>query len=222
MAVNDIGQLPPALAALDGAARQRLADSANIVELGANEFVFHLGDACEAFVILLDGNVRVQLTSAGGREVTLYRIVPGGSCLLTTSCLFSHDQYPAEALTETPIRALALPRAVFEELLEHSKEFRDYVFAGFAQRLVDVIGRIEAVALTPIEGRLAAAILRLRGSEQPNITHQALAVELGTAREVVSRHLKRMEANGWLQLGRGRITVTDREALARLANEDAV
>jgi CRP/FNR family transcriptional regulator len=210
------------MAALDEPARRQLLAAANTIELGANEFVFHLGDACEAFVILLDGSVRVQLTSAAGREVTLYRIEPGGSCLLTTSCLFSHDQYPAEALTETPVRALAVPKPVFEALLEHSKAFRDYVFDGFAGRLTDVIGRIEAVALTPIEGRLAAALLRLHGSGQSNITHQALAVELGTAREVVSRHLKRMEASGWVELGRSRIRVIDRDALQKLENEGAV
>ena len=75
---------------------------------------------------------------------------------------------------------------------------------------------------TPIEARLGATLLRLHDSGQSNITHQALAVELGTAREVVSRHLKRMEANGWLRLGRGHITVTDRDALLRLADEGAV
>ena len=220
--MRQINELPPALAALDEVARRQLLDTASTLKLGADQFVFHLGDACEAFVILLDGRVRVQLTSAAGREVTLYRIEPGGSCLLTTSCLFSRDQYPAEALTETAIRALAVPRAVFEELLEQSTAFRDYVFDGFARRLTDVIGRIKAVALTPIEARLGATLLRLHDSGQSNITHQALAVELGTAREVVSRHLKRMEANGWLRLGRGHITVTDRDALLRLADEGAV
>ena len=220
--MRQINELPPALATLDEVARRQLLDTASTLKLGADQFVFHLGDACEAFVILLDGRVRVQLTSAAGREVTLYRIEPGGSCLLTTSCLFSRDQYPAEALTETAIRALAVPRAVFEELLEQSTAFRDYVFDGFARRLTDVIGRIKAVALTPIEARLGATLLRLHDSGQSNITHQALAVELGTAREVVSRHLKRMEANGWLRLGRGHITVTDRDALLRLADEGAV
>ena len=215
-------KLPPTLATLDETARRQLLDSANTVELGANQFVFHLGDACEEFVILLDGHIRVQLTSAAGREVTLYRIEPGGSCLLTTSCLFSRDQYPAEALTETPIQALALPKTVFEDLLEHSREFRHYVFDGFARRLADVISRIEAVALTPVEYRLAAALLRLQPDKQSKVTHQELAVELGTVREVVSRHLKRMETNGWVELGRGRIAIIDRNALQRLASEGAV
>lgn len=219
---NTINDLPANLAGLDDAARRRLIQASTVVQLDTGQFVFHLGDACEAFVILVDGSVRVQLTSAGGREVTLYRIAPGGSCLLTTSCLFSCEHYPAEALTETPVRALALPRNVFEQLLEDSRAFRTYVFDGFAHRLADVIDRIEAVALTPIESRLAAALVRLHDSGQSGITHQALAVELGTAREVVSRHLKRMEAGGWLQLGRARITVTDREALQRLADGGAV
>lgn len=216
------GALPPSLKMLDDAGAARLLDVSRIVELAPDRYVFHLGDACEAFLILLDGSVRVQLTSAGGREVTLYRVGRGGSCLLTTSCLFSRDQYPAEALTESRVRALAVPRKHFAALLEESAGFREYVFDGFAGRLVEVISRIEAVALTPIDGRLASLLLDMHERREASVTHQALAVELGTAREVVSRHLKRMESRGWLELGRGQITVLDPAALQELAESGSV
>ncbi len=215
-------QLPAPLASLDDASAARLFEVSRIVEIEPGDYVFHLGDACEAFFILLEGSVRVQLTSTGGREVTLYRVGSGGSCLLTTSCLFSRDQYPAEALTESPVRAIAIPRQQFQALLDASPGFREYVFEGFARRLADVISRIEAVALTPIDGRLAAALIDLHRRNETATTHQALAVELGSAREVVSRHLKRMEGKGWVELGRGRITVLDPAALREIAESAPV
>jgi CRP/FNR family transcriptional regulator len=215
--VNLPDQLPAPLAILDEASAERLFEVSKIVEIDPDQYVFHLGDSCEAFFILLEGSVRVQLTSSGGREVTLYRVGSGGSCLLTTSCLFSRDQYPAEALTESSVRAIAIPRQHFQALLDASPGFREYVFDGFAQRLAEVISRIEAVALTPIDGRLAAALVELHERHETAVTHQELAVELGTAREVVSRHLKRMEGKGWVELGRGRITVLDLPALREIA-----
>ncbi len=219
--MSDVTALPDSLASLDDETSRGLLDASRVVDLDAGQFVFRLGDTCEAFVILLDGQVRVQLASAGGREVALYRIAPGGPCPLTTSCLFSHEHYPAEALTESAIRALTIPKPYFEQLLQRSASFRGYVFEGFARRLTDVIGRIEAIALTSIDSRLATALVSLHDDGRQAITHQALAVELGTAREVVSRNLKRMEGHGWLSLGRGRIAVLDADALRRRAAETA-
>ncbi len=196
---------------------RQLLESAQVVQLDRERFVFHAGDFCGAFLILLDGNVRVQLTAANGREVTLYRIGPGGSCILTTSCLLSREHYPAEAIAESDVEALAIPAASFQAALENSGYFRHYVFDGFSGRLTNVIQRIEQIVFTSIDARLAATLLRLDDEDSSDVTHQELAVELGTAREVVSRHLKRFEAEGWVRLGRGRITVIDRDRLAALA-----
>ena len=196
----------------------RMLDEAQLVKLDQERFVFRSGDLCNAFLVLVDGSVRVQLTSAGGREVTLYRLGPGGSCILTTSCLLSHENYPAEAVAESDITAVAIPNTAFQEALDHSRAFRDFVFDGFSKRLTNVIQRIEEVALTPIDTRLAGALLRLDELGGEQVTHQQLAVELGTAREVVSRHLKKLEREGLVELGRGRIRVLERGRLQRLAD----
>lgn len=217
MTAQGLDRLPPALAGIDAPGARVLLAEARVVELDPGRYVFNLGDSCEAFFILLDGSVRVQLNSAAGREVTLYRVGEGGSCLLTTSCLFSRDRYPAEAVTETAVRAMAVPKRTFRTLLEASPSFREYVFDGFARRLADVIMRIEALTLTSVDSRLAAVLLDLHDRGVTKITHQELAVELGTAREVVSRHLKRMEAQGWLELGRVRLVVRDPKALRAIA-----
>jgi len=208
----------PGLADADEAILDRLLERAQVVKLGHDRFVFHAGDLCQAFLILLDGEVRVQLTAANGREVTLYRIGPGGSCILTTSCLLSNEHYPAEAIAESDVEALAIPVSSFQSALESSQWFRRFVFDGFSSRLTSVIQKIEQIAFTGIDVRLAGVLLELDRKQVENITHQDIAVELGTAREVVSRHLKRFESEGWVQLGRGQVSIVDRpqiEALAR-------
>lgn len=213
----------PGLADADEAMLDRLLEKARVVKLGRDRFVFHAGDLCEAFLILLDGEVRVQLTSANGREVTLYRIVPGGSCILTTSCLLSNEHYPAEAIAESDVEALAIPVSSFQSALERSQWFRRFVFDGFSSRLTSVIQKIEQIAFTGIDVRLAGVLLELDRKQVEKITHQDIAVELGTAREVVSRHLKRFESEGWVRLGRGQVSIIDRpriEALARPALGD--
>ena len=194
--------------------------AARRVSLDAGDRVFRAGDSCENYLLVLNGNVRVQLTAASGREVTLYRIGPGGSCVLTTSCLLASDEYPAEALAESDVTAVAVPRGRFHEALQKSDEFRQFVFDGFASRLSAVIERIEEIAFTSIDQRLAAALLSLAEQGREQATHQDLAVEIGTAREVVSRHLKRFESYGWVTLGRGRVTVNEKARLERIAECD--
>jgi len=208
----------PGLAEADEAVLQQLLGDARIVKLDHDRFVFHAGDLCEAFLILLDGEVRVQLTSANGREVTLYRIGPGGSCILTTSCLLSNEHYPAEAIAESDVEALAIPVASFQSALESSQWFRRFVFDGFSTRLTSVIQKIEQIAFTAIDVRLANVLLELDRQGVDKITHQDIAVELGTAREVVSRHLKRFESRGWVRLGRGQVTLVDRPPIEALGN----
>ena len=191
----------------------RLMRESQSVKLGQDQFVFHSGDICGAFLVVLQGTVRVQLTSASGREVTLYRISPGGSCILTTSCLLSHENYPAEAITESEVVAVAIPNALFQNMIESSGRFRQLVFESFSERLKNVISKIEELAFTSIDSRLARVLLDMDQKGIESITHQTLSVELGTAREVISRHLKRFERQGWLRLGRSRVTVTDRIGL---------
>ncbi len=208
------------LDAVNELAREVLLSSAQRVSLEKDRFVFHAGDLCSSFLVLQKGSVRVQLVSASGREVTLYRIGPGGTCILTTSCLLGHENYPAEAIAECDIDALAVPAESFQAALDQSRSFRDFVFDGFSKRLTNVIRKIEQIAFTSIDARLARALMACADKGTESITHQELAVELGTAREVVSRHLKNLESRGWLRLGRGRIEVVDRHALASLVGDE--
>lgn len=192
-------------------------DAASIVKLPANCFVFHAGAPCQNYLLVLEGSVRVQVVASSGREATLYRVGPGHSCVLTTSCLLGNEAYPAAAITESPVAALALSGATFRQALDRSHDFRSFAFANLGNRLVDVIRKIEDVTFGLIDQRLART-LNERSVETRAVTttHEALALELGTAREVVSRHLKVFEEHGWVKLGRGKITVLDSKALRSL------
>lgn len=207
----------PQLATSDDPEIQRLMAGARLVHLPAEQRVFEPGLECQNYLLVAEGTVRVQLLTEGGREVVLYYVRPGESCILTTSCLMGGDGYPAEGITQTEVTAFVVSSAEFHRALDRSHRFRAFVFTNFGQRLADVISRLEQVAFSPIDNRLAAALLTgYRPGRPLETTHKALAAELGTAREVVSRHLKRFEARGWVELGRGTITVKDSAALQRL------
>ncbi len=176
--------------------------------------LFRAGDRCHTFLMVLDGTVRVQMTSETGREIVLYRVARGETCIVTTACLLTDAPYGAEAVAETDIDAVALAAGPFHELVARSAAFRDFVFASFGTRLTGMMMLIEEVAFGRIDLRLARFLAdRCDAAGGLDTTHQALAVELGTAREVVSRQLKEFERRGLVALSRGRIQVPDPAAL---------
>jgi len=206
------------IAKIAGGDEQLAADlerDSTVVRLDKGQFAFRSGDECAAYLVVLDGHVRVQLISPAGREVTLYKVDPGGTCVMTTSCLLSGNPYPAEAIAEKNVIALALPHAAFQSALQKHEIFRNHVFEKFSERLKNVIVRVEDLMFESVEARLARALISLDREGRRDITHQELAVELGTAREVVSRQLKRFEEEGIISLGRGQVSVIDRDRLAR-------
>ena len=213
----------PKLARLDPDARGRLLREAQVASLPAGAVVFHDGDRCERYLMVLEGSVRVQMVAESGREVVLYRVGPGETCILTTACLLAGDDYGAEALSETPVRAVTLPGLTFDHLLATSPAFRRFVFASYGNRIGDLMLLIQEVAFRRVDGRLGRFLLDHRDAEGClELTHQALAKELGTVREVVSRLLKEFERRGLVVLGRGHICVTDAEGLRRLSDQSGL
>lgn len=194
----------------------RLLDAAQTVSVPSGEVAFRKGDACRNFILVLAGCVRVQLSSEGGREVTLYRVRPGDTCALTTSCLVGKEDYPAEAIVEEDVTALMIPDSEFRQALLDSEPFRLFVFRGFSGRLCAIVSRMEMVTLRTIDERLAAQLLKGGVDVLSKVTHQGLASEIGTAREVVSRKLSSFESDGLIKSSRGRIEILDREKLAAL------
>ena len=196
----------------------RVLDAAHRVKLPGGSAVFHVGSACEKYLLVLAGSVRVQVLTDSGHAVVLYHVRAGESCILTTSCLLGGVPYPADGVTENSVVALAIDSVEFRRALDESAGFRKFVFRNIGQRFAKVIAHLTEIAFGSIDRRLAQALLqRLQASRSVRLTHQELATELSTAREVVSRHLKRFEQSGWVKLGRGRIEVLGLAALRRLA-----
>jgi CRP/FNR family transcriptional regulator len=158
--------------------------------------------------------------SENGREIVLYRVAAGESCALTTACLMGYEDYPAEAITETEIAAAAIPRAVFDDLIARSPEFRRFVFTAFSTRVTNLLRIIDEVAFSRMDIRLAYKLIELsHGGDTIAATQQQLAAELGSAREVISRMLSEFHRRGWVLTERGSITIRNRGALDRLAHE---
>ncbi|MBT6095789.1 MAG: Crp/Fnr family transcriptional regulator [Rhodospirillaceae bacterium] len=204
----------PGLADIDADVRRALLENGQLVHVPAGTAIFQPGSECGQYLFLVDGSVRVQMVAENGREIVLYRVTGGETCVMTTACLLAHQNYGAEGMAETDIRAVAISDPVFKRLLGASELFREFVFSAYGARLADLMVLVEEVAFRRLDLRLADFLLENQGSEGSiTTTHQALAVELGSVREVVSRVLKEFERRGWVKLARGRIEVLDGSGL---------
>jgi CRP/FNR family transcriptional regulator len=199
----------PALAPL-----AELAARARPMRVPAGTRLFDAGQPCPGFPLVDEGSVSVSMLSPDGRRLELYRVEPGEVCVVSATCLFAHRVATAtgEARTETALRVIS--PADFEDVCERDAVLRRYVMGLMAERLADLMALVEAVAFQRLDQRLAA-LLCARGP-QLHATHQQLADELGTVREIVSRLLRRFERDGWVVLGRERIDVADAAALQRV------
>ena len=206
------------LARLEPAIKAQLLARSAVVTAPAGTVIFGPGKSPENMLFLLAGTVRVQQVSDTGHEIVLYRIEAGESCVLTTACLLAYDDYAATGIAETDVRAAAVPRDVFDDLVAQSKSFRNFVFAAFSKRITDLFLMIDEVAFQRIDVRLADKLLKLsHGDDRIATTHQKLAVELGAAREVVSRQLQEFQRRGWIAQARGAVMIADRAGLQDVA-----
>jgi CRP/FNR family transcriptional regulator len=209
----------PGLQTLSPDLLKSLTDTAEVVSIPAGTQIFGAGKVPEAYLLLLEGVVRVQQISDSGREIVLYRVSAGESCALTTACLMGYEEYHAEGVAETNVRAVAIPRRTFDDLIARAEAFRRFVFTAFSVRITNLLRVIEDVAFSRIELRLAQRLLELGGPRgHVDITHQQLAAELGTAREVISRQLNEFQRRGAISTSRGAIDIIDADQLKRLVS----
>jgi CRP/FNR family transcriptional regulator, anaerobic regulatory protein len=211
-----LDQFPPLLQ-LEPSAREILAKNARIVEAPIGTIGYREGGACGAYVMRLAGQSRVYKMSASGREILLYRVAAGETCVITTTCLLGHSNYPASTIVEEAITDVIIPSAAFNQLMIDSAIFRTFVMTNYGVLISDLIVLLDEVAFHSLDARLAKLLLD-SGSASIGRTHQLIADELGTAREVVSRQLKRFEQKGWVALGRGHVEIQDRAKLEQLAS----
>ncbi len=205
----------PVFARLSPALQELVQANMQPVEAPPGYLLFDEASPCSLFLLVFTGSVRVVKPAPSGREILLYRVEPGDNCVLTVSCLLGREPYPARGVVDEPLTGCIIAQPIFDRLLAESAIFRNELFRYFGARIVDLMQLVEEVAFGALDQRLAALLVE-RGPRL-ELTHQQLADELGTVREVISRRLKQFEASGYLQLGRGHITVLNLKALGRLA-----
>jgi CRP/FNR family transcriptional regulator, anaerobic regulatory protein len=211
---RELRALYPALGSLGDEALEAVLDRVQLLRVPAGTPMFGEGSPCRQFPLVLEGSIRVAKSSEG-RELQLYRVVAGESCVLTGGCLVGGRDYPATGVVEQDARLVVLPKPVFDELLATHAPFRQYVFSLFAERLTELMALVEAVAFHKLDRRLAGALLG--HGRLVAITHQQLADEVGSVREIVTRVLRSFADQGLVRLGRGSVEVLDAGGLRRVA-----
>jgi CRP/FNR family transcriptional regulator, anaerobic regulatory protein len=207
----------PELIHLDHEAKNTLIKHSRIVEAPIGTIGYREGTPCGAYVMRLAGKSRVYKMSMNGREILLYRVGSGETCVITTTCLLGNSDYPASTIVEEPIRDVLIPAVAFHQLMLDSAIFRKFVMTNYGALISDLIVLLDEVAFHNLDARLAKTLLDANSTKIVR-THQQIADELGTAREVVSRQLKRLEQKGLVTLGRGQVEIINRNALDEIAN----
>ena len=206
----------PALGHLAPASRARLG-ALSPMSVDAGAVLFRPGDTVQGYVIVLEGRIGVYLIGTTGREILLYDVAPGTSCIQSTLGLLGGDDYSGEAVAELPSRLVLVPRPVFLDLLDRDAGFRALVFTAFAKRMQSMMQVVEKVAFQKIETRLAAYLLSAADtSGQVAATQQEIASAIGSAREVVSRRLTQFADRGLIRPERGAVRIVDPDGLSRM------
>lgn len=191
--------------------QKEISDRAALAEMPAKTALFDCGDSCQALALVLSGSVRVYTRSPSGREISLYRVNKSQLCIITLSCLLGDDSYPAAGMTDEDVTAIVLPAPLFHRLVEEQRDFRTAVFHLFAHRLAGFMQLVDEITFHKLDQRLAGFLVQ-HGPEV-NESHQEIADELGSVREVVSRLLKQFEEKHWIRISRKQVDVVNRQAL---------
>ena len=198
-----------------------IAEHAQFVTLPSGKTICFEGDDCTHLALITSGTARVFKLAESGREITLYRIESGECCILTASCMLSGRVFPAIASVEDELQAILIPTVRVTAWMQTHEAWRHFLWDLLAERLGDVISLIEEVAFRRMDRRLADYLVEQADSRGSLLqaTHQQIAADLGTSREVVSRMLKDFQLRGTLDLARGRIKIHDLDDLRRIGHE---
>ncbi|MBO6849577.1 MAG: Crp/Fnr family transcriptional regulator [Marinobacter sp.] len=194
---------------LTNSLRKETLETVRVARFPPGQILFRAGEDCQGLPLIVGGRIKVQMTGVSGHSIVLYRLEADDICTLSIGCLMTGRAYRAEAVVEEEAEALLIPRGAFDRLMDQSAGFRMGVMESYGRRLDDLMLLVEEVAFRRMDQRLAEWLLERADRGPVVITHQQLAVELGTAREVVSRLLKELERHDKVRLARGKIEVTN-------------
>jgi CRP/FNR family transcriptional regulator len=196
-------------------------NAATLVHVPSGHTIADEGSECTQLALVLNGSVRVYKLATKGREITLYRIHHGDSCILTASCLMSHTPFPAIATAETEVEAIIIPAQFARDWMTKYQPWGSFVFSLVSRRLAEVITVLESVTFQRMDVRIAAYLMNKADRNQTlTITHHEIAADLGTSREVVSRTLKEFDKHGWIHMGRGELSIQDPVRLQQIIDTE--
>jgi CRP/FNR family transcriptional regulator len=190
---------------------EELLVNASAVNVPSETVILKPDTVCSGFIVLLEGTVRVYQNASDGREITLYRTEPGGVCIMSLNSLLKNKRFNAVARAETPIRAISLTRRQFMNLLSKDELFATRILTSITDHFAKTLVLMEELVFSRLESRLACllgGLFESNGGVAIKATHQELANELGSTREVVSRILKNLEQQGCITLARGKISLS--------------
>lgn len=205
----------PTLAALPHDELSRITRVMHFPVLEPGAIAYEEESACENYLMCIEGRTRVFKSSSAGREMLLYKVEHGGTCVLTTQCLLSRSTFPAESIAEARTLLAAVPASWFYTFMAEIPAFRDVVMADYTKLLSAMFSFVDTLAFATVEQRLARRLIAEAGETLViGKTHQQLAADVGSVREIVSRHLGEWERHGWVETARGQIRILDRASLA--------
>ena len=175
------------------------------VSIKENTIICRLGDHCDNLVVLTKGEVKVMRIAEDGRHITLYSVHVGESCVLTTSCLFNEKAFPAIAITQTPLEGYVISKTQLRNWLTTEPLWQSFIFKMLTERMGDLILKVDELAFDSLQTRLIHWLSAHTQAPRLKITHQQIALELASSREVISRLLKKLEDKGLIELHRGEI-----------------
>jgi len=202
--IKVIGEVPTFVGEASPRVRSDFERAVNHFQLPQGQQVLHPGQVCGGMAFPVVGSLRIYLVGADGREITLYRVRPDEGCILSAACIMGGQGFPAMAQVEEAVSGWQVSASIFRRWVSEEPFWRDYVFKLLGQRLAGVLGQFESFAFGRLEVRLARCLTTRATEASPTVqmTQQALANELGSAREVVSRILNRWQSSGWVTLAR--------------------
>ncbi len=216
MDVGSILELFPFFEAWPASRRRQAVSAATSAVLDEGSFYFRTGSECTQVAFVGSGRVRVAKRSEDGREITLYHVGRGETCLLTLISALTGEPYGADGVADEQVAAALVPVSEFRVWFDSDPGFRSFVLRTIGRRMVDLMQLVEEVAFQQIDHRLAHYVLEAADeSDVVSSTHQEIATELGSSRETVSRSLKELERRRLLELSRGSIRIQDRAGLTR-------
>lgn len=214
--LQELSSIYPELAKINDPLWYETIEQAKAMSVDADTTLFSGSATCNNFMLILEGTIRIYQTAPDGREITLYRVEAGDLCILSLNSLLKKKSFNAIAVTESPVKALALSSENFKNMMNSSQMFREYVINILTERLCETIYMVQDTAFNHLNMRLACMLGSLFERNKGNalkVTHQEIAFELGTTREVISRILKDFERQNCVTLSRGQIKLASADGL---------